>query len=72
LNADGYSFIGWQFADGTPVPDSFVMGSEDITLYAVWGIKPPNTGDVNSMLGFSVLLIGFAIMSTLLLRKNRD
>lgn len=71
LNKDGYTFMGWQLADGTPVTDQFVIGSDDITLYAVWGVKPPNTGDINSMLGLSVFLVGFSILSTLFLRKQR-
>ncbi len=71
LNKDGYTFMGWQLADGTPVTDQFVIGSDDITLYAVWGVKPPNTGDTNSVLGLSVFLVGFSILSTLFLRKQR-
>jgi uncharacterized repeat protein (TIGR02543 family) len=46
LNKDSYVFIGWDENKKSPEPtkirkynDTFQMGSQDMTLYAIWGSK---------------------------------
>jgi uncharacterized repeat protein (TIGR02543 family) len=36
LSNPGYKFAGWEFADGTPVTEPFIMGESDVTLFARW------------------------------------
>lgn len=56
IKRDGYSFLRWTNSLGSNVIGSFVMGSNNVTLYADWSFIPMYTVTYNGNGGTSVPL----------------
>lgn len=69
----GFIFSGWALADGTVISSPFIMGSNDVTLFAVWTPNPvtevPKTGDDALPFSPALLILGIAFAAAYGLKK---